>query len=317
MYRKPIPKRWNIVDLFDYCYKYKNSIITVTNNDNTQSDVGEFRYLTFLWCENGMNFNNINPDNYVLSANAFLQLIRSKFYDFDFLTSFVYNPETGEREFIDTIDKAADSLIESINVWKHDKLPAFRKLLEALRAEYNPISNYDKTSTIETSYTGKETTDFTPTGSETDTLTKNGTETDTLTKTGTESKTFDKGPEHREHRKTTYNSSDSYLTDEDSLTGTNGIAYTDTETDSFTNRSDTETRSFTNRSDTETRSFTNRKDTTERSFTNRKDTVTEHTSGNIGVTTSQQMILSQFGITDPDSIEYYCVADFVRSCLIQ
>ena len=316
MREKPLYHRWNIVDLFDYCYDKKNSIITVTNNDNTTSEVGSFRYLTFLWCENGMNFNNIDPEKYVLSANAFLQLIRSKFFSFEFLTSFRYDADTNKRIYIDTIDKAADELINVINVWKHEKLPAFRKLLDALRAEYDPISNYDKHSTITTEYAGTEKTEFTPTGSEKDTMDLSGSETDSLTRGGTESRTFDKGTENREHRKTTYDSASSYLTDEDKLIGTNGVAYTDTETTSFTQRTDTNTKTFTNRKDENTHTFMNRKDTSERSFDDRVDTVTEHTSGNIGVTTSQQMILSQFGITDPDQIEYYCVADFVRSCLV-
>lgn len=310
-------KTWNIVDLFDYCYTNKNDNITVTNNDESTSVVGAFRYLTFLWCENGMNFNDIDPDKYVLSANAFRQLIRSKFFDFKYVTSFVYNPETGKREIIDTIDKACDSLIESISVWKHDRLPAFRKLLEALRADYNPVSNYDKTSVITTEYSGKEKTEFTPTGTETDTLSMSGTETDTLSKSGSEDRSFEKGDEDRKHYKTTYDNATPLLTDEDKLEGVNGVAYTDKDTLEFTDRQDTNTKTFTNRQDTNTHSFTNRKDTSERSFTNRQDTVTEHTSGNIGVTTSQQMILSQFGITDPDNIEYYCVADFVRTCLIQ
>ena len=309
-------KTWNLIDLFDYCFARKNDNITVTNNDNTTSTVGAFRYLTFLWCENGINFNTIDPDKYILSSNAFMQLIRTKFFDFEFVTSYTFNPDTGKREYIETMDDASDELINAINIWKHDKLPAFRKLFDALRADYNPISNYDKVSTITTEYQGKEKTEFTPTGTESDTLSMSGTESDTLTKSGTENRTFSKGEEDRQHFRTPYDSGTALLTEEDKLTGTDGVAYEDSDTLGFTNRQDTNTKSFQNRQDTNTHSFTNRKDTSERSFTNRQDVVTEHTSGNIGVTTSQQMLLSQFGITDADSMEYYCVSDFVRSCCI-
>lgn len=310
-------KRWNIIDLFDYCYARKNDEITVTNADQSTSTVGAFRYLTFLWDTGGMNFNNIDPDKYILSANAFLQLLRSKYFDFEFLTSWRFDPDTGTREYIDTMDKAADALLEAISVWKHDKLPAFRKLFSALRAEYDPISNYDKQSTITTEYQGKEKTEFTPTGSESDTLSLSGTETDTLTKAGTENRTFAKGAETRQSYKTSYDNATEHLTGAEKLLGVDGVAYEDQDTTSFQNRQDTNVRSFQNRQDTSTHSFTNRKDSSERTFEDRADVVTEHTSGNIGVITSQQMILSQFGITDPDSMENYCVADFVLTCLVQ
>lgn len=312
-------RRWNIVDLFDYCFQAKNDPITVVNNDNTESEVGSFRYLTFLWMEGGMNFNAIDPSKYVLSSNAFMQLIRSKFYSFQYLTSFHFNATTMQREEISTMDEAADELINTINVWKHERLPAFRKLLEALRAEYDPISNYDKESTITTYYEGKEKSQYTPEGTETDTFTQAGTETDTLSKAGTETHGFDKGIEDRKHYRTTYEGSTPYLTEEERLeaaSGSGSVAYTDTDSLTFQNRQDTNQKSFQNRQDTNVHSFTNRKDSSERSFEDRQDRVVEHTSGNIGVTTSQQMILSQFGIADPDQIEYYCVADFIRTCCV-
>ena len=312
-------RKWNIVDLFDYCFQMKNDPITVVNNDNTESEVGSFRYLTFLWTEGGMNFNTIDPSKYILSSNGFMQILRSKFYSFQYLTSFRFNPATMQREVIDTMDDAADELINTISVWKHERLPAFRKLFEALRSEYDPISNYDKESTITTYYEGKEKTQYTPEGTETDTFTKSGAETDTLTKAGTEIHGFDKGAEDRKHYKTTYEGSTPYLTEEEKLeppSGTGSIAYTDSDSLSFQNRSDTNTKAFTNRQDTNVHSFTNRKDSSERSFDQRQDRVVEHTSGNIGVTTSQQMLLSQFQVADPDQIEYYCVSDFIRTCCI-
>lgn len=309
-------RQWNIVDLFDYCLARNNPLIEVVNDDNTTSEVGEFRDLTFLWLSGKKNYEEYTTDDYILCSESFVNLIRSKFFDFSFLTSFYYDVETNKRVYVDNIHDASIELIKAITTWKNNKLPAFEKLLNALRTNYDPISNYDKHSTITTEYAGSEKTEFTPTGTESDTTAYSGTESDTLSRSGEENNTFKKGVEKRDHYKTTYESTTPYLTDSDELTGTNGVAYSDTNKLTFTNRQDTNTKSFTNRQDTNTHSFTNRKDTSERTFDDRIDTVTEHTSGNIGITTSQQMLLSQFGITDADDIEYYVVCDFARSCLI-
>lgn len=68
--------------------------------------------------------------------------------------------------------------------------------------------------------------------------------------------------------------------------------------------------------DTDTLSFTNRKDTNEKSFTDRKDIYHYEERGNIGVTTTQQMITSQFPLTELDSLQRYIVNMFVHENLI-
>lgn len=68
--------------------------------------------------------------------------------------------------------------------------------------------------------------------------------------------------------------------------------------------------------DTSNLNFTNRKDTSERSFTDRVDVYDYRESGNIGVTTTQQMITSQFPLTDLDSLKRYIVNLFVHENLI-
>ena len=116
------------------------------------------------------------------------------------------------------------------------------------------------------------------------------------------------------------------FTDRADINTTNFIGRTDTNTTTFTNRTDTNTTTFTNRADTNTtnynnvkndinKSFNERKDENIKEFENRNDTsikeyenrtdeniktftdredVTTHTrSGNIGVTTSQQMLESE------------------------
>lgn len=68
--------------------------------------------------------------------------------------------------------------------------------------------------------------------------------------------------------------------------------------------------------DTDTKSFTNRKNTNEKTFTNRQDEYNYHEYGNIGVTTTQQMITSQFPLTDLDALKRYIVNLFVHENLV-
>ena len=153
-------------------------------------------------------------------------------------------------------------------------IAGWNKAYDAITAEYNPIHNYDMTEE------GSDT--LTKTGTEThggsDTLTKTGTEShsgsDTLTKSGSEKSETD-----GDHDIYGFNSSGASHADKTS---------TDT-TLSFTNRQDahalSDTLSFTNRQDahtlSDTLSFTNRQDANAHSLTR---------SGNIGVTTSAQMV---------------------------
>ena len=133
--------------------------------------------------------------------------------------------------------------------------------------------------------------------------------------------------------KTTFDSATFYDTEksvEASKTNTDTTSFTDRQNEtelSFTDRQDVESKTFTNRkTETET-SYTNRQDTNTKTFTNRQtvdaktfddrvDTYDYHEYGNIGVTTSQQMITSQFPLTDLDKLQHYIVNDFVHSNLI-
>lgn len=66
----------------------------------------------------------------------------------------------------------------------------------------------------------------------------------------------------------------------------------------------------TNRSST--LSFVNRQTVDTKSFTDRQDEVIEHTWGNIGVTTSQQMALSTIPLEDRNKFCQYICEDFVN-----
>ena len=90
----------------------------------------------------------------------------------------------------------------------------------------------------------------------------------------------------------------------------------DTSATTFTNRKTEDELSFTNRQDSTIHSFTNRQTEDVRSFDERKDIRDYREWGNIGVTTSQQMITSQFPLTELDKLMHYIVNDFVHSNLV-
>ncbi len=282
---------------------------------------------------------------YIISAEAWRVILRERYADFKYMTSYEYNYKTGKRTYYDTIEQAASLLYKTFGAFEHDKIDALTKLMFALRKDYDPVENYDKISEIDLEKKGSESSKFNPTGSETDTLTKTGSETDTLTKSGSEintetksgkEKTTDvKGAQEKTHSAMPYDSTANWRgTDKD-----NSLTYTDTSETEFgssgTTRQDTDTLTFNQRQDQSTLAFNQRQDTNVKSFTNREDDTwtrygktpdgttderhditIEHTHGNIGVTTSQQMILSQFPIEDFDEIEHYTVNEFVHKYLV-
>lgn len=69
--------------------------------------------------------------------------------------------------------------------------------------------------------------------------------------------------------------------------------------------------------DTSNLNFTNRKDTSERSFTDRVDVYDYRESGNIGVTTTQQMMQQQLDILPKVHIDDYIISSFKeRFCIL-
>lgn len=353
----------------------------------------------------------------LISSDNFKKILKQKYATFSLLTPSYYDTIENENvELVSTRPEAIAWFYDTFTTWKLDRQDGFLKLYEALRANYDPIRNYDKTIESTMEYKGTETNTNTPTGKEINTNTPSGTETTVLSPTGTETKTIGyagtetntigyagtetnsttyagsetntntptgsetdttvkSGSESVGHSlgqkvstvaKTTFDSqswNDAEKTTDSAATDTDTTSFTDrqdttthvytnrqtTDTKSFTNRQDTDTKSFTNRQDTDTKSFTNRQDTETTTFTNRQDTQTKsftnrntidelsfdgrqttdvksftnrkdeydyHEYGNIGVTTSQQMIESQFPLTEKDKLMQYIVNLFVHENLI-
>ncbi len=211
------------------------------------------------------------------------------------------------------------------------------------------------TETTTLTKSGKEVNKNTPVGTETKTKTITGTETDTEVPTGSQTVTHNIGQNTSTTSKTTYDSAtfnDSEKVVDASKIDSDVTTYTDRQTQntktftnrqdaettsfasrettdelSFTNRQDSEVKtftnretetetSFTNRQDTNVKSFTNRQTTDEKTFTNREDEYNERRYGNLGVTTSQQMITSQIPLTEVDEIRQYIVNSFVHKYLV-
>lgn len=231
------------------------------------------------------------------------------------------------EHFLDENDKLTDAQIHAMaDILFQIFGESWNRLWEINKAEFDPLENYRMTEEEDTTPTGTETEEVTKSGTETDTLTKSGTETDTLTKSGTQTNT--KTDSGKETIDTTHTGSDTVRTlgtannnkEETSVYGldssspvpseekkvatdttvTTTPGASDKEEKTFTNRQTQDVETFTNRQDTDTKSFTNRQDQNIKSFTGRKDTkVTSFDernthreltrSGNIGVTTSQQM----------------------------
>lgn len=213
----------------------------------------------------------------------------------------------------DSVKNNPSILQNAIVNWYNTHKYQYEKLYNTTLLKYEPLQNYDRTEEI-TDNTERNGTNDTTFGSRTDTSTTNNTtnigaqdntNTDNETtkigaiNTETNSSTIKKGSESNEKEVAPYDAETYYNQEKNTL--------------SFTNRSDTNESTTTTNARTDTRTNTNnekvgaRKDTTESSTSNtfgghtdatsRNEnetyTHTSHLYGNIGVTTSQQMLASE------------------------
>ncbi len=152
-----------------------------------------------------------------------------------------------------------------------DHADAIGRYIEVYNVEYNPIDNYDKTSTITTEKQGTETN--------TDTLAQGKTTNVIGGKTTTET-----------GKNAPYEISSDFVNDtktEVSESGNTETMTTDAKTDTHT-----------------------------LSFENRKDVVIERTRGNIGVTTSAQMLSGNAEFWNAYNIIKFIMNLFIKDCCI-
>ena len=202
--------------------------------------------------------------------------------------------------------------------WNDERKRNYFEAIDALHSSYNPLNNYDKTSDI---ITGESLTpyedDVTRTGGYSDTRTIAGKETIETSESGTKTneRTFDNSDDTTNESST--DESTVFRNDTKSSTDHSG---TITDEERFTNRKTTVDKSYSNGySDKTTKEF-NDDNTTTRHYYDavtkvvNNDTIAgitkynhvfDHTSGNIGVTTSQQMLQSELDIRIYNIIDTY------------
>ena len=291
-------------------------------------------------------YNDDNELQTIVTSSQFKIKLLQKYYSFNFLTGSYFDPEYGEVEIADDINDAITQFTYAYNVWREDRKNGFLKLLNALRSKYDPIWNVDGVEIetiirdLDTTDTNRKTNTGTQTTNDTGTQTTNDTGTDTMQKTGTQTvansgttalaKTgtertvaddqsvtqespYDDNLFYNKERvdtdnddTTTYNTTD---TRTDNLSQLTTNALTDTETKNLQSQRTDALQSQRTDNLTEANSGSGTEDETTRR------TLERH--GNIGVTKTQDLILSQFEITRFDKLIDYIVSLFIHeNCVI-
>lgn len=207
-------------------------------------------------------------DKNPISSENFQNLLSDFIYDnfgyYEISEKIKNTSERKNKTMLEVIQEIASNIYLS-NEYRYNTL------YSTIIQEYNPIENYSMTEKIETAYNGKEINATTFTGSEKEihSIKENRTEHSQTNEGGTTNVL-----------KTAPYDSENFFNKEQSTT-----------------RQDSPTSSEiaignTGENTTE-KTFNNRSDNNVKSFENRNDVVTHTRSGNIGVTTSQQMLESQ------------------------
>lgn len=203
--------------------------------------------------------------------------------------------ETAELESLYT---DPDALKIFIGMWSSKELPTWQRIYSASILEYNPIENYDR----------NETTNHTVTLSGSDTVNHDDDETTTSTNSGSDtvsgsSSTTNTGTDTTNTKIAAYDSTTLVNNGEDSTTYGHGISGSSSETTTLGSSNTTSV----DRDNTETMSY-GKVETTGH---------TSHIHGNIGVTTSQQMLESELEIAEKINPYDYVVRSFIhRFCLL-
>lgn len=230
----------------------------------------------------------------------------------------------GSRVFESIVENKSDIdiLYEFLNAtreWAMSNYHVVNKEYEVMVAEYDPLSNYDKKSTITTTKNGQEIVDNTIKGNKIDELQKIGVEKNQNTKRG-----YDQIDYTKDGEEITTDSSDTSIVrvvekenspydmnsyEENEKTTETENPYRKESNLSYVGRVDSEKHSYSNDYSNDTiTSYEDRKDVSTSkysddysnknttSFIDRNDVVEERTYGNIGVTTSTQMARDEMAL---------------------
>ena len=276
------------------------------------------------------SFLNTTVDNPTSSAD-FQELLKNYIYEnfgiYQISPLIVMRENSTEKSFDDIISEIS-TLVYKANEYRYNTLYSTiiqeydpienYKMIEEITVNYqgdektvNQFIGKEK-STI--NYKGEESTVDSKSGTDTNVLTKSGTESNSLSKSGSENvnESDTRGDVTTTTKKAPFDSETFYNESQDLTsqskadvknTTTTFTDRVDNNTTSFTNRTDNEqitynssnniNKSFNGRSDENIKEFDGRTDESLKSFMDRKDVTTHTRSGNIGVTTSQQMLESQ------------------------
>ena len=276
------------------------------------------------------SFLNTTVGNPTSSAE-FQELLKNYIYEnfgiYQISPLIVMRENSTEKSFDDIISEIS-TLVYKANEYRYNTLYSTiiqeydpienYKMIEEITVNYqgdektvNQFIGKEK-STI--NYRGEETTVDSKSGTDTNVLTKSGTESNSLSKSGSENvnESDTRGDVTTTTKKAPFDSENFYNESQDLTsqskadvknTTTTFTDRVDNNTTSFTNRTDNEqitynssnniNKSFNGRSDENIKEFDGRADECLKSFMDRKDVTTHTRSGNIGVTTSQQMLESQ------------------------
>lgn len=276
------------------------------------------------------SFLNTTVDNPTSSAE-FQELLKNYIYEnfgiYQISPLIVMRENSTEKSFDDLISEIS-TLVYKANEYRYNTLYSTiiqeydpienYKMIEEITVNYqgdektvNQFIGKEK-STI--NYKGEESTVDSKSGTDTNVLTKNGTESNSLSKSGSENvnESDTRGDVTTTTKKAPFDSENFYNDSQDLTsqskadiknTTTTFTDRVDNNTTTFTNRTDNEqitynssnniNKSFNGRTDENIKEFDGRADESLKSFMNRKDVTTHTRSGNIGVTTSQQMLESQ------------------------
>ena len=203
-----------------------------------------------------------------ISSENFQNLLRDFIYDnfgyYEISEKIKNTTERKNKTMLEVIQEIASNIYLS-NEYRYDTL------YSTIIQEYNPIENYSMTEKIETAYNGKEINATTFTGSEK--------EIHSIKEERTEHSQTNEGGTTNVLKTAPYDS-ESFFNKEQSTTTQDSPTSSELAIGN-TGENTTE------------KTFENRSDNNVKSFEGRNDVVTHTRSGNIGVTTSQQMLESQ------------------------
>lgn len=276
------------------------------------------------------SFLNTTLDNPTSSAE-FQELLKNYIYEnfgiYQISPLIVMRENSTEKSFDDIISEISTlvykaneyryNTLYSTIIQKYDPIENY-KMVEEITVNYQgdekTVNQFIGKEKNTINYKGEETTIDSKTGTDTNALTKNGTESNSLSKSGSENvnESNTRGDVTTTTKKAPFDSENFYNESQDLTsqskadvknTTTTFTDRVDNNTTTFANRTDNEqitynssnniNKSFNGRSDENIKEFDGRTDESLKSFMNRKDVTTHTRSGNIGVTTSQQMLESQ------------------------